>query len=80
MQYRGDQEQATAISALFGIGCKTTPVQPTFQKYEPGGRQMVTKSSEEAVRCCVMVTTRVTSFPTLPDMCAISRSSRQWPS
>ena len=35
---------------------------------------MVTISSEEVVRWCLKVTTRVLSFPTLPDMCAFSWS------
>ena len=38
---------------------------------------MVTNPSEEVVSCCVKVTTRVLSFPTLRSICALSRRSRK---
>ena len=77
MQCRGDQERASAINKRLASDEGRFPPSRPSRKYKPGGGQTVTNSSEE-VRCCVKVTTRVISFPTLLDMSASSRSSRKW--
>ena len=84
----GQSEEESRLTALllemlaadkhFGIGRRMI-LAPPFQKAQ-ARRSTVTNSSEEVVRCCVEVTLCVLSFPTLPDMSAPSKSSRQWPS